>query len=531
MSAALWTLGRDGLCQLAHRIFRNAISLPAAPAFGLSTCRYRDTPPHLPCAGFYHRILVNLGTDGTRSLRSLPSFPAFSASFLVPEPSPCGIYSSSQFARERTVFMSRSEIANQIRDAVAAVVKQPEFVRWLKAEKIGEGLILLNNSFIFRQKLKTTKSDLYLGIPARTASHLGISNVVAIRGIAFNTDFKFVELRGIKKLQTEEIQAAIDKELGRLGSIVMVLIGEVLDNVITKAPIGHSLFSELELNPTSAAALTVNGKTVHVNSISNEEAVWAELERAHGADLPEDLAEPLAAALDYVRKHHYAILSLPGELNQSHPLLDSFVEALRQNATRYKKAWSKCKRQMDMDPGELNDVLRIAYNFATDAVLVIRLLVSICDLKPIVRWCTVDEWLRLAEIFRNLPWAKTKDKPSLDAYQQTVNNARNKAFHRLLPVDNTLRVELEGTKLGRITLRLFPEYADRNMEETMDYEDRALVELLTDFTRVSEKSVSPQFWQRNIAVMEGTIELLSRTSSALKLLSTAGAEPIVRHVG
>jgi hypothetical protein len=112
-----------------------------------------------------------------------------------------------------------------------------------------------------------------------------------------------------------------------------------------------------------------------------------------------------------------------------------------------------------------------------------------------------------------------KDKPSLDAYQQTVNNARNKAFHRLLPVDNTLRVELEGTELGRITLRLFPEYMARNAEETIDYEDRALVELLTDFTRVSEKSVSPQFWQKNIAVMEGTIELLSRTSSALKLLS------------
>jgi hypothetical protein len=410
--------------------------------------------------------------------------------------------------------MSRTEIANQIRDAVAAVVKQPEFVKWLKAEQIGEGLILLNNSFIFRQKLKTIKSELYLGIPARTASHLGVSNVIVVRGITFNTDFKFVELKGMKKLQTDEIQTAIDKELGRLGSIVMVLIG---------ASIGHSLFSEIELNPRSSTAVTVNDKTIQVNSISNEEAIWSELEKAHGAHLPEDFAEPLATALDHIRKHHYAVLSLPGELNPSHPLLDSFVEALRENATRYKKAWSKCKGQLDMDPGEFNDVLRIAYNFATDAVLVIRLLVSICDLKSIVRWCTVDEWFRLAETFRKLPWAKTKDKPSLDAYQQTVNNARNKAFHRLLPVDNTLRVELEGTKLGRITLRLFPEYVARNAEQTMDYEDRALVELLTDFTRVSEKSVSPQFWQRNITVMEGTIELLSRTSSALKLLSKAGA--------
>ena len=144
--------------------------------------------------------------------------------------------------------MSRSEIANQIRGAVAAVVKQPEFVKWLKEEKIGEGLILLNNSFIFRQKLKTIKSGLYLGIPTRTASHMGVSNVVVVHGIAFNTDFKFVELKAMKKLQIDEIQTAIDKELGRLGSIVMVLIGEVLDNVITKESIGHSLNRGRPLN-------------------------------------------------------------------------------------------------------------------------------------------------------------------------------------------------------------------------------------------------------------------------------------------
>jgi hypothetical protein len=419
--------------------------------------------------------------------------------------------------------MFRSEIANQIRSAVAAVVKQPEFVKWLKEEKIGEGLILLNNSFIFRQKLKTNKSELYLGIPAQTASHLGVSNVVVVNGIPFNSDFKFVELKGMKKLQVHEIDAAIDKELNRLGSIVMVLIGEVLNNVITKESIGHSLYSEIELNPASSAAVTINGTTIQVNSVSDEEKIWAELEEAHGSSLPGDLAGPLATALENIRKRHYAVLSLPGESTPAHPLLDSFVHALRENAVRYKRAWNKCKGESDIDPGEFNDLLRIAYNFATDALLVIRLLISICDLKPIVRWCAVDEWFSLAEIFRNLPWSKMKDKPSLEAYQHTVNNARNKAFHRLLPVDNTLRVQLEGKKLGTITLRLFPEYVARNAEETMDYEDRVLVELLTDFTRVSEKSVSPQFWKRNIAVMEGTIELLSRTSLALKLLSKATA--------
>ncbi len=417
--------------------------------------------------------------------------------------------------------MPRNEIVDQIRAAVAAVTTQREFLKWLKEDKVGDGLVLLNNSFIFRQKLQTVKNDLYLGIPVRAGSDLGVSNVVVVRGIVFNSDFKFVELKGMKKLEVQEINPAIDQQLKQLGSIVMVLIGEVLDNVVTRAPIDHSLFSELELNPAAAAALAIKDRTIRVRSISDEEEIWAQLEEAHGTQLPTDLTQPFANALDHIRKNHYAVLRLPGESAPSRPLLDSFVGALRQNLARYKHAWNKCKGQADTDAGEFNDLLRIAYNFASDAVLVIRLLVSICDLKPIVRWCTVDEWFRLAESFRDLPWSKMKEKHSLDAYQLTISNARNKAFHRLLPVDNTLRVELEGTNLGRITLRLFPEYAARNSEEPLDYEDRALVQLLTNFTRVSERSVSPQFWRRNIAVMEATIELLSRTSSALKLLARA----------
>src|SRR5216684_1740914 len=240
--------------------------------------------------------------------------------------------------------MPTNEIVDQIRAAVAAVTRQHEFLKWLKEEKVGDGLVLLNNSFIFRQKLQTIKNDLYLGIPVRNSFHLGVSNVVVARGIAFNSDFKFVELKGMKKLEVQEINPAIDQQLKQLGSIVMVLIGEVLDTVVTRAPIGHSLFSELE--------------------------------KAHGAQLPTDLVQPLASALDYIRKNHYAVLRLPGESALSRPLLDSFVDGLRQNLARYKHAWNKCKGQADIDAGECNDLLRIVYNCATDTVLVIRLLVD-----------------------------------------------------------------------------------------------------------------------------------------------------------
>jgi hypothetical protein len=203
----------------------------------------------------------------------------------------------------------------------------------------------------------------------------------------------------LKKLEMQELNVAIDEQLKRLGRVVMVLIGEVLNNVVTKAPIGHSLFSELELNPSAPVGLAVEDQTIRVRSISDEEAIWDDLEKTYGNQLPADLAQPLASALDHIRRNHYAVLRLPGESALSQPLLDSFVDALRQNLARYKHAWNGCKGQADVDSNEFNDLLRIAYNFASDAVLVIRLLVSICDLKPIVRWCTVDEWFRLAESF------------------------------------------------------------------------------------------------------------------------------------
>jgi hypothetical protein len=141
----------------------------------------------------------------------------------------------------------------------------------------------------------------------------------------------------------------------------------VQDNVVTRAPIGHSLFSELELNP-AATTLAIKNRTIQVRSISDEEEIWAELEKALGTQLPADLAQPLASALDHIRKNHYAVLRLPGETALSRPLLDSFVNALRQNLARYKHAWNKCEGQADVDAGEFNDLLRIAYNFAMDAV-------------------------------------------------------------------------------------------------------------------------------------------------------------------
>lgn len=416
--------------------------------------------------------------------------------------------------------MPKSEIRKQIDKALTALTKLAEFESWFKNEKISPGLILLNNSFIFRQKLKTTKSPQYLAIPTTSADALDLADVKVAQGRVINADFKFIPAAVAKyTLSVEPLASAIDQQVKQLGEVVFVLIGEVLNTVKMSEPIGHSLFDVVELDPSHKLLLTINGQTITINSPSDEEALWSELERTHGAKLPTDLAQPFATAVEALRRKHYAILKLPGKTIPSQPLLDTFSHALRESVKQYGLAYKVSKGL----PGSavFNDLLRIAYTFASDAVQVIRLLNSICDLKPIVRWCTLDEWYRLTDAFKALPWSKLENKPSLDGYTKTINSARNRAFHRLLPVESTLKLELQGRSLGTITLSLFPEHAGRRSGEPIDYEDKKLVDLLADFSRVVEKAVSPQFWQRNLEVMEKTVDLLDKTSTTLKLLAQA----------
>jgi hypothetical protein len=154
--------------------------------------------------------------------------------------------------------------------------------------------------------------------------------------------------------------------------------------------------------------------------------------------LPSELTEPFVTAVEKLQQKDHAILKLPGRARAKDALLDSFAVALRKSMVRYKTSLEVSKGVPAPHANEFNDVLRIAYSFASDAVRIIRLLVSVSDLKPAVRWCTIDEWFRLEDAFRSLPWSKLKQKPSLDIYQRTVNAARNRAFHHLLPVNNSI---------------------------------------------------------------------------------------------
>lgn len=73
--------------------------------------------------------------------------------------------------------------------------------------------------------------------------------------------------------------------------------------------------------------------------------------------------------------------------------------------------------------------------------------------------------------------------------------------------------------LKAYSLTLFSGYKrQQDHHSNFDYQDKALLELLTQFTIAPEEEVSSGFWDRNLSVMLATIALIEDTSRALTKL-------------
>ena len=88
-----------------------------------------------------------------------------------------------------------------------------------------------------------------------------------------------------------------------------------------------------------------------------------------------------------------------------------------------------------------------------------------------------------------------KAKPSFERYRNVISSARNRAFHDVFAFGRPFHVRLPGDAFRSAELRLFQEYSRRS-RPGLDFEDRALVELLAGFTRVSERPVPLGFWDK-----------------------------------
>ncbi|HQJ33040.1 MAG TPA: hypothetical protein PLO13_06745 [Anaerolineaceae bacterium] len=377
--------------------------------------------------------------------------------------------------------------------------------------------MIINNSFLFRDQFQTNKNPSYLCMMAANGSDFNIKNLALVDGIQVNSDFKYISKKSKNLPNKQSITTAIEDELASLGRMVFILIGQVNATEQFSETINHSLFNEIQIDPTLPNSLSVAQPLIQVQNLPDEELLLDELEKA--VPLPDNFFKPFHDAYIKLKKKCFASLQVPkpGE-KVTVGFLDEVANALARQAVEYHASLQKCGPQLDQNQAEFNNVLRIAYDFESDAVRILRLLMSVCDLKPIILWMTLSAHHNLSEAFRCLPRSRDQNKPSLSNYREMIHGARNRAFHNLLPFGQSIQVDLDGINIKAKRLRLFSEYKLKS-ENVFDFEDKQLVEILTEFTRADEKYVTPDFWKRNHDVMIATAQLVAAVSDAIKALN------------
>jgi len=373
-------------------------------------------------------------------------------------------------------------------DQVKKILAHNEYKKWTGGQQLkANGIILINNSFVFRD-VKTTKAVSYVGV--RLDNNLGpiLPPVISGSPTRLNSDFKYLT-PSPSLPQARTLTDAIKDEKRALGELIYVLIGEIKDELIETEDITNCIFKEIAWDPKLGDKIVINSTHIEIGQVHDEDVIWDALVRHFtdlGESVPDGLRSAVGVALDKLQQKAAAQLNIPkkgAKIGSS--ITDQIIMVLEEQTADYEKALKRVT-SVPGDANARNEILRLAYNFASDAMGYLRLIVCVCDLKPIVLWGTLFDHYELSETFKSLPWTRSRDKASLKNYVETISDARNSAFHNIFPFRKSLNVPLTAGALANAELRIFSEHGKKT-ENELSFRDKELVEVLTEFTRARER--------------------------------------------
>jgi len=291
-------------------------------------------------------------------------------------------------------------IIEEIRDTVMQLRKHPNFIKWFESSNAAAGdFVIINNSFVYRQSLKTVKNEKYLALQVMDGKNISDDPVI-VTGISLNNDFKLIKELGT--IQVTLLDEAIATELPQLGKLVFILTGELKDNIVISKRLNHAAFTDITLDPTSENLVIVNPHQILVNDTYDEETIWqaaCEFLRNNGRD--EEISDALRIAigvcLDNIEERTYASLVIPDAGPADESITQAIVNVLQEQVEHYQNALNRSQGDPVVDSEAFNELLRVAYNFTSDATTFTRLIVSICDLKPLILWGTIGKHFQLSE--------------------------------------------------------------------------------------------------------------------------------------
>jgi hypothetical protein len=388
--------------------------------------------------------------------------------------------------------------------------------------------LVINGSFLYRDKsVRTTQSHRrLLARLAATGKRVRSENISIIDNETIKTHYKMIALPDAARLTP--LTTGVAQELAISGDLLFTLLGTMKGMRPQTQEIDGKKVKQLRLVP-SLTGVDVERTGEGVYSMRRVLPIEELLEFIHddlkeqGGISPEDrrvIGSAYDAMLDEVTTE---VNVASGEVrDRGETILGRIVISLQNQADQYRAALAVLQRGSD-DPRALNEVLRIAYNFSADVLPLISLFVSICDLKPLVFWCTLLEQWTLHQAFASLPWAALGRKEKLEEYKSIVSQARSHAFHHVLPFDSTVEIDLSTLDVRAEKIRLFVPFGQKE-GRGVHLRDQKLAEVLAEFSRAKERPVSQIFWKANLAVMQAACKLAEQVLSALILIHDARRE-------
>jgi hypothetical protein len=412
-----------------------------------------------------------------------------------------------------------NQVHTAVCQAVGRLLASQTFEDWTKREALQVGdLIVFNNSFLYRESLTgTTKSKKYLCV---TLDKDAEPAVLQVDG-RINSTFKRIASRQVDKYRRRELSPSITEELDELGTIVFSLVGRIGEDqpVSVDLPSGTG-FAALRYQPGQAEIADLSDSAVLVNRLDDIDVVWQAIARKcgeAGTVNGDQLAECFEKSFGDLREAAGRPIDVEDIAADAPSILSEVVTGVHEQVAAYDIALASHLADPD-DIEALNEVLRIAYNFADGAKDLIALVVGLSDIKPLLSWLTINAQCELAERFGELPFALVgKAKPSLEKYRSLVAGARNRAFHDLFAFGRPFRVPLKSDAFQAASLHLFREY--KRTGSALEFKDRQLVELLQGFTRAAERPVPLGFWEQDLAVMKAVEQVASALHRALLLVA------------
>lgn len=383
------------------------------------------------------------------------------------------------------------------------------------ALKSGPARVAVNSSFILRKKprIPTNQSDRRLLLGLRSVEDFDIA---VADGMAMTSPAKL--LSAGDQPPTTALRDAIGAELGRIGDLIFfALLGKVVGLRPATAAVKGGRVTEIQLRGGAGEIKLAAPGIISVSGIRDVGQVLDRIGDALGSPLTDDERQSVGKA--YTELVDGAITATsPPDGDPAGSVLGGIVRAMRAKADEYDRALTNLEAEPESSQA-LHEVLRLAYNFSTDILPLIALFVGVCDLNPILFWCTLDRQWDIESRLKRLPWGALGRKGDLDDYEQVISAARSHAFHHILPFEGTLEVDLAGADVRAERVRLFP--LAKSKDGGVRLREQDLADLLAKFARGVHRPVGLTFWRGNAEVMRAAASLGEAMLAALAAVYAA----------